>query len=146
MRVLVVEDNDLLFEEFMRIFGNFDLEGAEFVRCPTIEAFVVDRKGCGPGVENWDIILMDYNLNPFFTLPATDDSPEAVFRNGSDLIRLRRHFEAAAEDVPPAIIVGTASNSVGNKLMADAGADVTFMKSSIPAIAELLVKHNKKDQ
>ena len=155
MSVLVVEDNDGIYQEFLRIFEHFDLKDIEFTRCPGLaEAF--DEKN--PLIaDGWDIILVDFGFTHSYRVSDIEVNahlsqkgsiiPCSHYRNGKDLIRFRRQLEEDTETIEPSYIVGIASNEDGNRLLKESGANVTVHKSNLVGLAHLLVNKSKgKDE
>lgn len=130
--ILVVEDNDRLFEGYLeRMLGrSLEKEG--------IEEYQVQRASNLEGAlsllveENPNVILMDFDLGKRFFC-STPEGP-IVLTNGADLIGLRRALEQD-ERRSPSRIIGMASHPAGNLFLGKSGADVTFLKLDIPQMA-----------
>jgi len=129
MRVLIVEDNVDLYNDYMlRILSNvlpmdkIHLEHA------------IDLLGAAEKLtEKWDVILMDYSLGKS-AVSFYDDK----IKDGADLVALRRAIEENKEE--SSFIIGTSSNQVGNRLMVERGADTSYLKLHILEIAKEIAK------
>ncbi len=133
LRVLVVEDNEELYQYFLRLFENLlDMEKFEFTHVSTIQG-ALDALD-----DEWDIILMDYELG------VAGEANGTQVRNGADLITYRRTLEEMATQVgvdqscPKCQIVGTSSSRITNNILMKAGADLVYLKIEVPHIAEAL--------
>ena len=133
LRVLVVEDNEEIYQYFMRIFENIlEIEKFEFVHVTTVQGAIEILGG------QWDVILMDY------TLGESAEVDGAIFRNGVDLINYRRVLENFSKDTPDplaqALIMGTSSNTVSNDMMHAVGAEASYLKLQVPEMAGCLTE------
>ena len=133
LKVLVVEDNEEVYQYFMRLFEHIlEVERFEFVHVSTIQAALEVLP------EEWDVVLMDYALG------KAAEIDQMTFRNGADLVSYRRALEdmasqeGAEQRCPKCRIVGTSSNMVSNDLMFHAGAEEAFLKLDVPQIADYL--------
>ena len=131
-RLLIVEDQVDFYEDYLlRVFAKLlPLEKISIVHAPTLDAAITALQ------EPWDAILMDYSLGP-----KTEFLGEPV-RDGADLVRFRRTIEAQTKQ-PGAFILGMSSNSVGNKLIQERGADTTLLKLHVPEMAKLIAERIK---
>lgn len=135
-RLLVVEDQAEFYQDYLlRIFEKMlPMETISVVHVPTLDAALVALVG------EWDMILMDYSMGS-----KTEFMGDPV-RDGADLVRFRRAVEQQAA-APPAFILGTSSNQVGNRLMQEVGANNTVLKLQVPEMAKLIegaLKNKKK--
>ncbi len=133
-RVLVIEDQTEFYQNYLlRIFSTvLPMDRIQFTH-------VVNIAG---GLENlgeaWDVILMDFALGAAYTVNETN----SVFRDGSDLVRLRRRLEAdinkggEGDVLPPSFIIGISSHQVGNRAIVDAGADASLLKIHVTEMAK----------
>ncbi len=133
LRVLVVEDNEELYQYFLRLFENLlDMEKFEFTHVSTIQG-ALDALS-----EEWDVVLMDYELG------EAGEANGTQVRNGADLITYRRALEEMAaqegsgHSLPKCQVIGTSSSRVSNNTLEKAGADLAYLKLEVPGIAEVL--------
>ena len=135
LRILVVEDRTAYYQDYLlRIFAKtLPMDEIHFTHVTNIAG------GLEMLVEDWDVILMDYALGAAHKVEETG----SVFRNGSDLVRLRRQLEhnsgALSEDgptLPASFIIGISSNQVGNRAMVETGADTSLLKIYVHEIAK----------
>jgi CheY-like chemotaxis protein len=102
------------------------MDQIQFVHAPSLAAAVKQLQEA-----DWDVVLMDYSLGAAYKVDGT----EAVYRDGKDLIKLRRSLEEAG-GLKTSFIIGTSSNQVGNRLMVEVGADTATLKINVPEIAK----------
>ncbi len=128
-RILIVEDNSGIYDYYMRFFNILlDMDQMEIVRArDMIEALPILA-------QQWDIILMDYDLGPAHVYEDTK------FKCGADLIAYRIFLTNNVESVKPCVTIGTASHMVGNLAMVGAGADHSFRKDEVIKIAKAIEK------
>lgn len=133
-KVLVVEDDEVFYQDYLlRLFAkSLPMEQLQFTHVPNIERALEKM------IELWDVILMDYALGSAFKVEQTG----SIFRDGKDLITLRRQLESSrppdsadGETMPASFIIGTSSNQVGNRLMVEAGANVSLLKIQVVEMA-----------
>lgn len=133
LRVLVIEDNEELYQYFLRLFENLlDMTAFEFTHVSTIQGALDILE------EEWDVVLMDYEMG------VAGEANGTQVRNGADLITYRRALEdmasqeGADQNCPKSHIIGTSSSRVCNMSLVKAGADAAYLKLEVPDIAKYL--------
>lgn len=134
VKVLVVEDNDALYEGyFLRLASRLlPMDEIELTRASSIPAAIEALS------KAWDFIIMDYQIG------AAADFEGTKIRNGADLIRLRRRLEEGPK-LSPTNIVGFASNGIGNQIMMDNGAASAFLKLNVGPMCDY-IRGNMKNE
>ena len=135
-RVLIVEDKEALFQEYMRFFQKVmgdEVEEFEFSHVSNLPEALQHLE-----YSNWDAILLDYELGSS-TSVEVGDGEQVKVHHGADLARFRRSVEKESEEMSKAHIVGIASHRVGNDLLRKAGADTTIHKLQIQLMARELL-------
>lgn len=134
MRVLIIEDRQLLADEYIRIFGHILTGEHSYTHVSSIEA-------AGPPLakENWDAILVDSEPGPGSVFPKGEAEEEGIkLNNGYDLVRFRRNIEDTVEGIQKSYIIGIASNRVALGFFEQVGADDSILKLFIPSMANAL--------
>ncbi len=134
LRILVVEDRTEYYQDYLlRIFAKtLPMDEIQFTHVTSIAG------GLDMLAKDWDVILMDYALGASHKVEETG----SVFRNGSELIQLRRLLETEVSESQPhspltaSFIIGISSNQVGNRAMVEAGADTSLLKIYVTEIAK----------
>jgi CheY-like chemotaxis protein len=125
VRVLVVEDLELLYEYLMNVFQNIlPMEHFEFVNVQTTEAAVEALE------EDWDAIIVDHHIGP-----GGPQVGEKRIRTGADLVTHRRQLEQSQPDKPGALLIAASANHVNNRYLLSAGADCAYVKKDAKDIA-----------
>lgn len=135
VKVLVVEDNDALYEgHFFRLASRLlPMDEIELTRASSISAAIEALS------KAWDFIIMDYQIGTGAMFEGTK------IGNGADLVRLRRRLEEGPK-LSPANIVGFSSNGIGNQLMLESGAAGAFLKLNMETLCDYLRGNMKNER
>ena len=131
MNILIIEDNQELAKEYIRIFNHI-LEG-DFVY-----THLSDIASAIPAItdENWEMIIVDSDLGDPAMYPegAAEGEGEEI-RNGRDLVLLRLRTQKNKPLIKKSYILGIASSNVALNQFRSTGADDWFIKLDIPEMA-----------